>query len=167
MPKEVFGREYVFLDRKELLSLEEIAHVAGVFAQLGVRTVRITGGEPLVRRNVEHLIEMLAAIEPKLELALTTNGAALEVAAHERLAAREPDLLDAVAGEGAREAVDLLEREQLAPLEELVFATEDLLRHAVDAPEVAAVGDGDPQIPHRAAQIVGYGHACSVPSEGG
>ena len=77
MPKEVFGREYAFLDRKELLSLEEIARVAGVFAQLGVKTVRITGGEPLVRRNVEHLIEMLAAIEPKLELALTTNGAAL------------------------------------------------------------------------------------------
>jgi cyclic pyranopterin phosphate synthase len=77
MPKEVFGREYAFLDRRELLSLEEIARVAGVFAQLGVRTVRITGGEPLVRRNVEHLVELLAAIEPKLELALTTNGAAL------------------------------------------------------------------------------------------
>jgi cyclic pyranopterin phosphate synthase len=77
MPKEVFGREYSFLDRRELLSLEEIARVAGVFAQLGVRTVRITGGEPLVRRNVEHLIEMLAAIEPKVELALTTNAAVL------------------------------------------------------------------------------------------
>jgi cyclic pyranopterin phosphate synthase len=77
MPKEVFGREYAFLERKELLSLEEIARVAGVFAQLGVRTVRITGGEPLVRRNVEYLVEMLAAIEPRLELALTTNGAAL------------------------------------------------------------------------------------------
>jgi len=77
MPKEVFGREYSFLDRRELLSLEEIARVVGVFAQLGVRTVRITGGEPLVRRNVEHLVELLAAIEPKLELALTTNGAIL------------------------------------------------------------------------------------------
>src|SRR5579871_5940610 len=77
MPKEVFGREYAFLDRRELLSLEEIARVAGVFARLGVRTVRITGGEPLVRRNVEHLIELLAAIEPSLELALTTNGAIL------------------------------------------------------------------------------------------
>ncbi|HEY2354288.1 MAG TPA: GTP 3',8-cyclase MoaA [Gaiellaceae bacterium] len=81
MPKEVFGREYAFLDRKELLSLEEIARVVGVFAQLGIRTVRITGGEPLVRRNVEHLIEMLAAIErpdgSKLQLALTTNGALL------------------------------------------------------------------------------------------
>jgi GTP 3',8-cyclase len=76
MPKEVFGREYAFLERSELLSLEEIARVVGVFAGLGVRTVRITGGEPLVRRNVEHLVELLAAI-PELELALTTNGALL------------------------------------------------------------------------------------------
>jgi len=76
MPKEVFGRDYAFLERSALLSLEEIARVAGVFAQLGVRTLRITGGEPLVRRNVEHLVELLAAI-PGLELALTTNGALL------------------------------------------------------------------------------------------
>ena len=76
MPKEVFGREYAFLERTQLLSLEEIARVANVFAQLGVRTVRITGGEPLVRRNVEHLVELLAQI-PNLELALTTNGALL------------------------------------------------------------------------------------------
>jgi cyclic pyranopterin phosphate synthase len=76
MPKEVFGRDYAFLERKELLSLEEIERVVRVFAQLGVRTVRITGGEPLVRRNVEHLVELLGAI-PGLELALTTNGALL------------------------------------------------------------------------------------------
>ncbi len=81
MPKEVFGREYAFLERRELLTLEELARVAGIFAGLGVRTVRITGGEPLVRRNVEHLVELLAAIETpggeKLELALTTNGSVL------------------------------------------------------------------------------------------
>jgi cyclic pyranopterin phosphate synthase len=76
MPKEVFGRDYAFLERKELLTLEELARVAGVFAQLGVRTVRITGGEPLVRRNVEHLVELLHEI-PGLELALTTNGSLL------------------------------------------------------------------------------------------
>jgi cyclic pyranopterin phosphate synthase len=76
MPKEVFGRDYAFLDRRELLSFEEIARVVGVFAGLGVRTVRITGGEPLVRRDVEHLVELLAAV-PGLELALTTNGALL------------------------------------------------------------------------------------------
>jgi len=77
MPKEVFGRDHVFLERKELLSLEELARVAGVFAGLGVRTFRITGGEPLVRRNVEHLVELLDEI-PGVEIALTTNGALLE-----------------------------------------------------------------------------------------
>src|SRR5438445_12927479 len=76
MPKEVYGRDHVFLERKELLSLEEIARVAGVFAGLGVRVVRITGGEPLVRRNVEHLVKLLREI-PGLEIALTTNGALL------------------------------------------------------------------------------------------
>ena len=81
MPKEVFGREYAFLERRELLTLEELARVAGVFAGLGVQTVRITGGEPLVRRNVEVLVELLAAIRrpdgSPLELALTTNGSLL------------------------------------------------------------------------------------------
>jgi GTP 3',8-cyclase len=76
MPKEVYGRDHQFLERTELLTLEEIARVAGIFAALGVRIVRITGGEPLVRRNVEHLIELLHAI-PKLEIALTTNGSLL------------------------------------------------------------------------------------------
>jgi cyclic pyranopterin phosphate synthase len=81
MPKEVFGREYAFLERRELLTFEEIARVVGLFAGLGVRTVRLTGGEPLVRRNVESLVELLAAIETptgeRLELALTTNGSLL------------------------------------------------------------------------------------------
>jgi GTP 3',8-cyclase len=76
MPKEVFGRDYAFLDRKELLSFEEITRLVGVFAGLGVRTVRITGGEPLVRRDAEQLVEQLAAI-PGLEIALTSNGALL------------------------------------------------------------------------------------------
>ena len=93
MPKEVFGRDYQFLERKELLSLEEIARVAAVFARLGVRTVRITGGEPLVRRNVEHLVELLHEI-PGLELALTTNGALLpqkaEALARAALSRRRP-----------------------------------------------------------------------------
>jgi GTP 3',8-cyclase len=76
MPKEVYGRDHVFLERKELLTFEEIARVVSVFADLGVRTVRITGGEPLVRKNVEGLVALLNEI-PGLELALTTNGALL------------------------------------------------------------------------------------------
>jgi cyclic pyranopterin phosphate synthase len=76
MPKEVFGRDYRFLERKELLSFEEIARLAQVFARLGVRRVRLTGGEPLVRRDVERLVALLAEV-PDLELALTTNGSLL------------------------------------------------------------------------------------------
>ena len=76
MPKEIYGRDHQFLERKELLSFEELARVVGVFASRGVKRVRITGGEPLVRRNVEELVAMLHRIDG-IELALTTNGALL------------------------------------------------------------------------------------------
>ncbi len=76
MPKEVFGKDFQFLDRKALLSFEEIERLARIFRALGVEKVRITGGEPLVRRNLETLIEKLAAIEG-LDLTLTTNGSLL------------------------------------------------------------------------------------------
>jgi cyclic pyranopterin phosphate synthase len=76
MPKEVFGREYPFLPRAELLTFEEIERLARLLAGLGVEKVRITGGEPLVRRDVETLVAMLARI-PGLDLTLTTNGALL------------------------------------------------------------------------------------------
>ena len=76
MPKEVFGRDYPFLPRAELLTFEEIERLARLFAGLGVEKVRITGGEPLVRRDVETLVAMLARIQG-LDLTLTTNGALL------------------------------------------------------------------------------------------
>jgi cyclic pyranopterin phosphate synthase len=81
MPSEVFGRDYAFLPREEILSYEEIDRLAGVFVGLGVRKLRITGGEPTVRRGLPDLIAMLAAHrtpegEP-LDIALTTNGSAL------------------------------------------------------------------------------------------
>ena len=76
MPKEVFGKDFQFLPRAEILSFEEIARLARVFVQLGVRKVRLTGGEPLVRRNIERLVEMLAKVSD-LDLTLTTNGALL------------------------------------------------------------------------------------------
>ncbi|MBI5922017.1 MAG: GTP 3',8-cyclase MoaA [Betaproteobacteria bacterium] len=76
MPKTVFGRDYPFLQHKELLSFEEIARAARIFVALGVNKIRLTGGEPLLRRDIERLIEMLAAI-PGLELTLTTNGSLL------------------------------------------------------------------------------------------
>jgi cyclic pyranopterin phosphate synthase len=76
MPKEVYGRDYAFLPRRDLLTFEEIALIARVFAALGVEKIRLTGGEPLIRRDVERLVEMLAEI-PALDLTLTTNGAVL------------------------------------------------------------------------------------------
>jgi cyclic pyranopterin phosphate synthase len=79
MPKEVYGRDHRFLDRKELLTFEEIARVARVFVAGGVRKIRITGGEPLVRRDLERLIEQLAALD--VDLTLTTNGSLLPLKA--------------------------------------------------------------------------------------
>jgi cyclic pyranopterin phosphate synthase len=76
MPKEVFGRGYRFLDRGELLSFEEIARLVRVFVRLGVRKVRLTGGEPLLRRDLDRLVAMLAEIDD-LDLTLTTNGSLL------------------------------------------------------------------------------------------
>lgn len=85
MPREIFGRDYQFLERTELLSYEEIERVAQIAATLGVRKIRLTGGEPLLRRGIEELIEMLAQIRTpdgeRLDLALTTNGSALPVKA--------------------------------------------------------------------------------------
>jgi cyclic pyranopterin phosphate synthase len=76
MPREVFGRDYQFLPRSALLSFEELERVARVFVGLGVEKIRITGGEPLVRRDVEQLVARLAALDG-LDLTLTTNGALL------------------------------------------------------------------------------------------
>jgi cyclic pyranopterin phosphate synthase len=76
MPKEFFGREYEFLEREELLNFEEIARLAQIFNSLGVSKIRITGGEPLIRRDIEHLIGLLSQI-PDLDLTLTTNGSLL------------------------------------------------------------------------------------------
>jgi cyclic pyranopterin phosphate synthase len=76
MPKEVFGRDYAFLEHKELLSFEEIARLTRLFVRHGVENVRLTGGEPLVRRHIERLVDMLAEI-PGLDLTLTTNGSLL------------------------------------------------------------------------------------------
>ncbi|MEE8170850.1 MAG: radical SAM protein, partial [Phycisphaerae bacterium] len=74
MPKEVFGREYQFLDRAELLSYEEIVRLVCIFTALGVEKVRLTGGEPLVRRELPRLVKALSAVPGLLDLTLTTNG---------------------------------------------------------------------------------------------
>jgi cyclic pyranopterin phosphate synthase len=81
MPKEIFDRDYRFLPHAELLSFEEIAQLGRVFIQHGVEKIRLTGGEPLLRKDLHKLIEMLAPLRTRdgndLDLALTTNGSIL------------------------------------------------------------------------------------------
>ncbi len=76
MPKEVFGPGYQFLQRDQILTFEEITRLARIFVGHGVRKIRLTGGEPLVRRDLHLLVGMLAQI-PDLDLTLTTNGSLL------------------------------------------------------------------------------------------
>ena len=133
MPKEVFGRDYAFLERRELLTLEELARVAGIFAGLGVRTVRITGGEPLVRRNVEHLVELLAAIETptgdKLELALTTNGSVL---------AQKAEALAAAGLSRVTVSLDSLDDEAFRAMNDVDFPVQRVLE-GIDAAAAAGL----------------------------
>ena len=77
MPREVFGPGFEFLRRSQILTYEEIERLACVFAGLGVVKLRITGGEPLVRRDVEHLVARLVAVPGVEDVAMTTNGALL------------------------------------------------------------------------------------------
>ncbi len=128
MPKEVFGRDYAFLERNALLSFEEIERVVRVFAELGVRTVRLTGGEPLVRRDIEHLVALLAAI-PGLELALTTNGAML------------PQKADALARAGLDRitvSLDSIDDHTFRALNDVDFAVDRVLE-GIDAADAAGL----------------------------
>ncbi|UOQ58152.1 GTP 3',8-cyclase MoaA [Leucobacter allii] len=85
MPREIFGRDHVFMEHDELLSFDEIERVAAAAVSLGVDKLRITGGEPLLRRGIEELIARLARLRTpdgrRPDLALTTNGSALRVKA--------------------------------------------------------------------------------------
>jgi len=107
MPKEVFNQDYPYLAHDELLSFEEITRLANIFATLGVEKIRLTGGEPLLRKNLEILIGMLAKIQTPqgepLDLTLTTNGsilrkkaAALKAAGLKRITVSLDGLDDAV-----------------------------------------------------------------------
>jgi cyclic pyranopterin phosphate synthase len=74
MPAEIYGDKYTFLPRGELLTFEEITRLARILTGLGARKLRLTGGEPLVRQEIEKLIELLAALDRVEDLAMTTNG---------------------------------------------------------------------------------------------
>ncbi len=163
MPKEVFGRDYAFLERRELLTFEELARVVGIFASFGVRTVRITGGEPLVRRNVERLVELLAAIEKpdgdRLELALTTNGSLL------------PQKADALAAAGLSRvtvSLDSLDDEAFRAMNDVDFPVQRVLE-GIDAAASAGLpvkvnavvkrGANDGDVLALAEHFRGSGHA--------
>jgi GTP 3',8-cyclase len=116
MPKEVYGRDFRFLERAELLTFEEIARVARIFAGLGVRKIRLTGGEPLLRREVERLVAMLAI--PGLDLTLTTNGSLL---AQKAAALREAGL------ERVTVSLDSLDDEVFRSMNDVDFPVERVL----------------------------------------
>jgi cyclic pyranopterin phosphate synthase len=117
MPKEVYGRGYAFLPRRDLLTFEEIARLAAVFAGLGVEKIRLTGGEPLLRRDVERLVELLAEI-PGLDLTLTTNGALL---ARKARALREAGLRRITV------SLDSLDDEVFRAMNDVDFAVDQVL----------------------------------------
>jgi GTP 3',8-cyclase len=116
MPKEVYGRGHRFMDRKELLSFEEIARIASLFVGAGVGKIRITGGEPLVRRDLERLIAMLAPLG--CDLTLTTNGSLL------------PQKAKLLADAGLRRvtvSLDSLDDEQFRALNDVDFPVDRVL----------------------------------------
>ena len=129
MPKEVYGRDFRFLERAELLTFEEIARVARIFAGLGVRKIRLTGGEPLLRREVERLVAMLAI--PGLDLTLTTNGSLL---AQKAAALREAGL------ERVTVSLDSLDDEVFRSMNDVDFPVERVLAGI----EAAAAADLSP-----------------------
>jgi cyclic pyranopterin phosphate synthase len=128
MPKEVFGRDYRFLERRELLSFEELERLARAFAGHGVEKIRITGGEPLVRRDLERLIEQLAAID-RLDLTLTTNGSLL------------PQKAQALRDAGLRRvtvSLDSLDDEVFTAMNDVDFPVERVLE-GIDAAAAAGL----------------------------
>ncbi|MDD9808167.1 MAG: GTP 3',8-cyclase MoaA [Gammaproteobacteria bacterium] len=119
MPKEVFNADYRFMARAELLSFEEIARVVSLFAGLGVRKVRLTGGEPLIRHHLEVLIDKIAALGVA-DISLTTNGALLTA-----------DKARALKDAGLRRltvSLDALDNEVFSRLNGVAFPVDRVLR---------------------------------------
>jgi cyclic pyranopterin phosphate synthase len=130
MPREVFGRDYQFLPRAELLTFEEIERIARVAVGLGAEKLRVTGGEPLVRRDLERLIARLAKIEGVRDLALTTNGALL------------PQKARALADAGLRRvtvSLDSLDDETFMRMNDVRFPVAGVLA-GIDAAAAAGLG---------------------------
>ncbi len=117
MPKEIFNREYEFLQRELLLSFEEIARLTRIFKGLGVEKVRITGGEPLLRKGVEELVAELGSIGLR-DLTLTTNGSLL---------ARKAESLAAAGLRRVTVSLDSMDPEVFAAMNDVDFPVSDVL----------------------------------------
>ncbi len=129
MPREVFGEGYEFLPRRAILRFEEIHRVVRIAAELGVRKVRITGGEPLLRHDLPQLVSMLAEVDG-IELALTTNGALL------------PKYAQALADAGLHRvtvSLDSLDEEVFQAMNDAKFPVARVLE-GIDAAERAGLG---------------------------
>jgi cyclic pyranopterin phosphate synthase len=130
MPKEVFGRDYQFLPRSQLLTYEEIERLSRIFVAHGVEKVRLTGGEPLVRRNVERLIEKLAGIRGLRDLTLTTNGSLL---------AAKAGALKAAGLRRVTVSLDSLDNDVFTTMNDVDFPVEHVLA-GIDAAAAAGLG---------------------------
>jgi len=134
MPKEVFDSHYAFLPHGELLSFEEIARLARLFADAGVRKLRLTGGEPLLRKNLEHLVQMLAALRTPdgapLDITLTTNGSLL---------ARKAAALKAAGLGRITVSLDAIDDAVFRRMNDVGFAVQDVLG-GIDAALAAGFG---------------------------
>jgi cyclic pyranopterin phosphate synthase len=118
MPKEVFGKEFQFLPRADLLTFEEIARLVRIAVGLGVEKVRVTGGEPLVRRDVERLVAQLAGIDGLRDLTMTTNGALL---------ARKAEALREAGLSRVTVSLDSLDDEVFRAMNDVDFPVADVL----------------------------------------
>ena len=134
MPKEIFDKDYAYLPHSALLSFEEITRVARVFVAHGVQKIRLTGGEPLLRKNVELLIEQLAALRTTegrpLDITLTTNGSLLE---------RKAASLKAAGLQRVTVSLDGLDDAIFRAMNDVDFPVADVLR-GIDAAQAAGLG---------------------------
>lgn len=130
MPKEVFGRGFQFLRREEVLTFEEIARLARIFVAHGVEKIRLTGGEPLLRRHLDDLVAMLRPIEGLRDLTLTTNGSLLAEQAQDLKRAG----LDRVTV-----SLDSLDDEVFRRMNDVDFPVQDVL-DGIQAAEAAGLG---------------------------
>ncbi len=134
MPKEVFDKDYAFLPHSALLSFEEITRVASLFVAHGVEKIRLTGGEPLLRKNLENLVAMLRALKTpdgrELDLTLTTNGSLL---------ARKAQALKDAGLNRVTVSLDALDDATFRRMNDVDFSVSDVLR-GIDAAHQAGLG---------------------------